>query len=160
MPDEIRTRFHAQGVSDYGGGITQSVNLADVSSLNLSLRPGDGESWQQFYKQQVISPGGNYDLDLNNPSNAIKDGGNNPLEIESLRWFVVSIVSPDGTKIVRYGPQNVTSFLSMVVLMQPSRFRMKAIRKITSTCRSLRRPRINLFRSRSRHSTNFARCSS
>lgn len=115
---ELRTRFYAQGTVEYGGlgSIVEQVQLLDNNAnslaspgLNLSLRAGVGQTWQQFSTQQTLNAGSNFDFDLNNPSNTFKTGNGTPIEISQLCWFVAQLVNPDASHKVRVGPQGLSS---------------------------------------------------
>lgn len=110
MADEIRARFFARGSGGpFPDGSTQSFGLDDVAALaTVSLRPGAGEVFRQFQASKTLAAGGSWDLDLNNPANPFLVGGT-PLQLASVRWFLLAVADPAPGKVVRVGPQGVTN---------------------------------------------------
>lgn len=118
MANTINAQF------DFTGGVT--VNNADVAispvsatnkigangfagiqSLFNTTTPTTALPTKVYCSQQTIAASGNFDLDLNGAT--MYDTLNIAMAWTKLHFLLVSIVAPNGTKVVRVGPQNLSN---------------------------------------------------
>lgn len=110
MPYNLQNRFSASGTQTASGNRTQTIILArDVVDLNVIMREGTGETFQQVLIEQTLAPSANYDFSLRDAANPITDIGGVPLQLQSLRWFVMALVNPVPAASLRFGPQATTN---------------------------------------------------
>ena len=107
----FRVRIDPQ-VSGYyaDGGLVDTLAAGqDIPSLLKTYTQAAGETWQQVLVAVSLAAGANLDIDLANASNTVEDRAGRPLNLAKLYAVVLAVTSPDGTKALRLGPQNVAN---------------------------------------------------
>jgi hypothetical protein len=102
-------RPRVQGVYQDGGLVDVLATAGDLPDLDLEYLQGAGETWQHVLIAVSLAASANLDIDLANASNTVKDRAGRPLNLAKLYAVVLAIDSPDGTKALRLGPQNVSN---------------------------------------------------
>lgn len=87
------------------GRISRRFGLGGVPDLGVSLGfgTGSGQANKAYFGLRTVSA---TSFDLVDLSGSLTDGLGNTFSPSALKLAVVAIVSPDGTKSLRVGPQN------------------------------------------------------
>lgn len=107
----FRARFEPRVAGYYAdGGLADSIATGqDLPNLLATFTQAAGETWQQVLIAVSLAAGANLDIDLANASNTVKDRAGRPLNLARVYAVVLAVTSPDGTKALRLGPQNVAN---------------------------------------------------
>lgn len=92
------------------GGLSDLIAVGgDLPALAANFVQTGVEVWQQVLVAVSLAAAANLDIDLANASNTVKDRAGRPLNLSKLYAVILAITSPDGTKSLRLGPQNVAN---------------------------------------------------
>lgn len=81
-------------------------NSFDSLALSFSFGTGDNQAKNIYCKKLTVTASGNQDLDL---AGGITNNLGETITFTQVKLLIIAIDSPDGTKVVRVGPQSVSN---------------------------------------------------
>lgn len=112
MSAELKSRISVRSTDDFGGTgrVTESIILGrDVNALDLNLKKTGAKDYQQILLTNTLAATTGATISLNDAANTTKDASGAPLQIATLFWFYLEVVTPAAGHPVRFGPQGVTN---------------------------------------------------
>jgi hypothetical protein len=100
----FRGRTSRKATLDDGVGNRTVIATRDlVPDLTLNFTSQNTETWQHYYRKDVLAASGSVTFSLNDLANPLLVQGL-PLRLDNVKYFLLAIDSPDGTKKVKFGP--------------------------------------------------------